>query len=302
VVRRENSGAVRTEEVMTTPAPAVREHVPLAVAAELLARYGYPALPVVDADDCVVGIVGDGDVLVAGIDHRPGDGVTVADVMTTDVLVVALDLEIDQLTRRLVSGGRRLVPVVDAGRLAGVVTRLDLLRLLPARAARVRGPRQGRTCDAAARYCSGEAGGHRPKEDIMSVATNRARPSDPVRMIMSAPVATVDAGDTLLEVAGELLADEVGVVLVSSGRAPVGLLSERDLVAVAAAGDDLAVVQAGEAMTADLTWAPPGTSIREVGLLMIEAGVRHVPIGDGRVAAGVVSVRDVLAVLLSATE
>ena len=287
---------------MTTPAPAVREHVPLAVAAELMARCGYPALPVVDADDCVVGIVGDGDVLIAGIDHRPGDGVAVADVMTTDVLVVAPDLEIDRLTRRLVSGGRRLVPVVDDGRLVGIVTRQDLLRLLPAARPGSEVPsgqdlRRCRSVTAPARL-----GEHRPKEHIMSVVTNRARPSDPVRMIMSAPVATVDPGDTLLEVAGELLADEVGVVLVSSGRAPVGLLSERDLVTVAATGDDLAVVQAGEAMTADVTWATPGTSIREVGLLMIEAGVRHVPIGDGRVAAGVVSVRDVLAVLLSASE
>jgi CBS domain-containing protein len=136
----------------------------------------------------------------------------------------------------------------------------------------------------------------------MSVVTNRPRPSDPVCMIMSAPVATVDPGDTLLEVAGELLADEVGVVLVSSGRAPVGLLSERDLVTVAATGDDLAVVQAGQAMTADLTWAAPEASIREVGVLMLEAGVRHVPVGDGRRAVGVVSARDVLAVLLSVAD
>ena len=136
----------------------------------------------------------------------------------------------------------------------------------------------------------------------MAAVTSRARPSDPVRMIMSTPVATVDPGSTLLDVAGELLADEVGAVLVSSGPGPVGLLSERDLVAVAASGDDLAVVQAGQAMTADLTWAAPETSIREVGVLMLEAGVRHVPVGDGRKAVGVVSARDVLAVLLSVAD
>jgi CBS domain-containing protein len=136
----------------------------------------------------------------------------------------------------------------------------------------------------------------------MAAVTSRARPSDPVRMIMSTPVATVDPGSTLLDVAGELLADEVGAVLVSSGPGPVGLLSERDLITVAAMGDDLAVVQAGQAMTADLTWAAPEASIREVGVLMLEAGVRHVPVGDGRRAVGVVSARDVLAVLLSVAD
>ena len=136
----------------------------------------------------------------------------------------------------------------------------------------------------------------------MAAVTSRARPSDPVRMIMSTPVATVDPGSTLLDVAGELLADEVGAVLVSSGPGPVGLLSERDLITVAATGDDLAVVQAGQAMTADLTWAAPEASIREVGVLMLEAGVRLVPVGDGRRAVGVVSARDVLAVLLSVAD
>jgi CBS domain-containing protein len=136
----------------------------------------------------------------------------------------------------------------------------------------------------------------------MAAVTSRARPSDPVRMIISTPVATVDPGSTLLDVAGELLADEVGAVLVSSGPGPVGLLSERDLITVAATGDDLAVVQAGQAMTADLTWAAPEASIREVGVLMLEAGVRHVPVGDGRRAVGVVSARDVLAVLLSVAD
>jgi predicted transcriptional regulator len=52
----------------------------------------------------------------------------------------------------------------------------------------------------------------------------------------------------------------------------------------------------------DLTWAAPETSIREVGLLMLEAGVRHVPVGDGGRAVGVVSARAVLVVLLSVAD
>jgi CBS domain-containing protein len=71
VLPGENRGGVRVAEMVTTPAPAVRKRVPLMVAAELMVLYGYPALPVVDADDAVIGIVGDGDVLIAGMDHRP---------------------------------------------------------------------------------------------------------------------------------------------------------------------------------------------------------------------------------------
>ena len=65
---------------------------------------------------------------------------------------------------------------------------------------------------------------------------------------------------------------------------------------------DLAVVQAWQAMSADLAWASPEASIREVGVLMRDTAAGHVPIGAGRNPNGVVSIRDVFAVLLSAVE
>ena len=50
-------------------------------------------------------------------------------------------------------------------------------------------------------------------------------------------------------------------------------------------------------MSTDLVWARPDDPIRTVAELMIDAGVRHLPVGDGRHAAGIVSLRDVVAVL-----
>lgn len=48
--------------------------------------------------------------------------------MTTEVLTVPRHLDLVMLTQRLVSGGRRVIPVVDGGRLVGIVTRRDLIR------------------------------------------------------------------------------------------------------------------------------------------------------------------------------
>jgi CBS domain-containing protein len=122
---------VRAGEVMTRPVVAVRQDCPLAVAADLMARHGWAGLPVVGEDDRLVGIVGDGDVLVDRLDQRGSSRSTVAAVMTSEVLAASPDTELGELARRLVSGGRRLVPVVDGGRLVGIVTRGDLLRRLP---------------------------------------------------------------------------------------------------------------------------------------------------------------------------
>jgi CBS domain-containing protein len=113
---------------MTTPAPAVQADLPLPVAVELLLEYGYPALPVVDDDGQLIGIVGDGDVILHRLDRRRCGGSTVADAMTTQVLAVPRQLELEELSRRLVSGGHPLLPVVEDRRLVGVVTRRELLR------------------------------------------------------------------------------------------------------------------------------------------------------------------------------
>jgi CBS domain-containing protein len=78
----------------------------------------------------------------------------------------------------------------------------------------------------------------------------------------------------------------------------VGLASERDLVVVLSGGRDPADVRVADVMTTDLVWARPDATIREVGELMRDADVRHIPVGDGRIARGVVSIRDILAVLL----
>lgn len=126
-----------------------------------------------------------------------------------------------------------------------------------------------------------------------------ARPTDPVRMIMARSVATVDAGASLLDVAAELAADEVGAVLVT-GAGPLGMLTERDVLNLVGTGADLAAAQAGEVMTADVIWARPEDTIAAVGERMLEAGVRHLPVGDGRDAVGIVSLRDVAAVLVAA--
>ena len=99
----------------------------------------------------------------------------------------------------------------------------------------------------------------------------------------------------------ELAADEVGVVLMT-GQGPLGLLTERDVLTLVATGADLDATQVGDVMSTDLVWARPDDPIRTVSELMIDAGLRHLPIGDGRHAVGIVSLRDVVAVLVAAAE
>ncbi|MGD9527135.1 CBS domain-containing protein [Pseudonocardia sp.] len=135
--------------------------------------------------------------------------------------------------------------------------------------------------------------------DTTGRQATRVRPEDPVRMIMSTPVATVDSGASVLDAATELVADETGAVLVT-GAGALGLLSERDVLTLVGTGVDLAAIQVVDVMTEDLVWARPDDTVAAVAHQMVEAKVRHLPVGDGRHAVGIVSLRDLTAVLVAA--
>ena len=51
-------------------------------------------------------------------------------------------------------------------------------------------------------------------------------------------------------------------------------------------------------MSTDLVTARPGDTIGAVAALMDDAGVRHILVAEGATVVGMVSIRDVLAVLV----
>ena len=132
----------------------------------------------------------------------------------------------------------------------------------------------------------------------MVTTTTTAVPTDPVKVIMADRLADIGSERSLRSIAEELAADEIGVLMVRTSAGLVGLVSERDIVVVLATGGDLDKQQAVDIMTSDLVTARPTDSIASVGRLMIEAGVRHIVIREDGTVVGLVSIRDVLAVLL----
>jgi CBS domain-containing protein len=126
------------------------------------------------------------------------------------------------------------------------------------------------------------------------------RPDRPVSSIMSWPVATIDHEATLEEAAEALAADVVGALVVLSEGRLAGVLSERDVVVHVAAGSELSHLLVGEAMATDLVTVEADETILAAARAMVDADVRHLPVLRDRLIAGVVSIRDVAAVLTDA--
>jgi CBS domain-containing protein len=124
------------------------------------------------------------------------------------------------------------------------------------------------------------------------------RPGDPVGTIVAGPVATVSPTATLREAAQTLASDHLGLLVVVTGAGPRAVLSERDIVAAIAAGDDVDTERVRDHASVDLIAVDEATSIVDSLTAMLEAEVRHLLVARNDVVFGVVSVRDLAAAIL----
>ena len=87
------------------------------------------ALVVTEGHDRIVGVISERDIVKAIA--RNGAGIlseTVASIMTRDVVTCAEDETIDQVMSRMTRGRFRHLPVVKAGRLAGIISIGDVVK------------------------------------------------------------------------------------------------------------------------------------------------------------------------------
>ncbi len=108
---------------MTTRVVTVSLDTPVPVIAKLLRDNRISGVPVTDASDTVIGLVSEYDLLA-----RQGE--TAAEVMTGSVITVTEDTDVDDVRHLLVERQIRRVPVTRGQRLAGVVSRSDVVALL----------------------------------------------------------------------------------------------------------------------------------------------------------------------------
>jgi CBS domain-containing protein len=113
-------------DVMTTDVIAIRRSVALSRAVELMLQHRHTALPVVEWDGRLVGLVSEADVLGDPL-YTQGPRRTVGDVMTHAPITVDVDATVGAARDLIADRGLRLLPVVKEGVVVGVVGRSDLV-------------------------------------------------------------------------------------------------------------------------------------------------------------------------------
>jgi CBS domain-containing protein len=105
---------------------------------------------------------------------------------------------------------------------------------------------------------------------------------------------TAQAEESLEVAADRMSWHQVGALPVLEGQQLVGIITERDLTAALAEGADPAVTPVSEYMTPAPEVLQPDRELTEAAELMLQLGVRHLPVVRSGRLVGVLSMRDVL--------
>jgi CBS domain-containing protein len=149
--------ALTVADIMDADPVAVQPDDDVETVVRLMRRHELPGVPVVNEGGRCIGIVTEADLVIAdeeGDLHLPHyielfGGVvfleplrhfesrlrkalasTVADLMTAEPATIEADADVAQAGRTIAREGHNRLPVVEHGRLVGVVTRVDVLEAL----------------------------------------------------------------------------------------------------------------------------------------------------------------------------
>jgi len=127
---------MQVQRWMTQPVVTVHEDCPGVLAFRKMHDHQIRRLPVVDEDGALVGIVADRDLRGAALAELNGnagkneDERLVRDYMTREVVTVSPVDDVRDVALTMLSNRFTGLPVMDGGRLVGMITVTDLMEIL----------------------------------------------------------------------------------------------------------------------------------------------------------------------------
>jgi CBS domain-containing protein len=134
---------MRAKDIMTRPVHTVAQDASVESAAELMTAHRITALPVVDRQGGLVGMVSEGDLLWHRVPPDPTAHVprlentepgrrpeTVAEVMAWEPYTAQPETDVAEVADLMLRHDVRSVPVVEGGVVVGIVSRRDVLRIM----------------------------------------------------------------------------------------------------------------------------------------------------------------------------
>jgi CBS domain-containing protein len=150
---------VTVRDIMEIDVPAVYPEDPIEKVVQTMRQHELPGVPVINEGGRCIGIITEADLIMAGEEEdlhlphyielfggivflestkkfeerlRKALGSMASDVMTEDPVTISPDASVSEAARLIAREKHNRLPVVEHGRLVGVVTRIDVLDALTA--------------------------------------------------------------------------------------------------------------------------------------------------------------------------
>lgn len=114
-------------DIMTPTVITAKQGVLITDVIKLLLRWHISGLPIVDDDDNLVGIVTEHDVVNFALSGHAAD-TTAEEVMTKKVETYTPDALVVEIVNYFAAHRIRRVPVVEGGKVVGIISRRDIVR------------------------------------------------------------------------------------------------------------------------------------------------------------------------------
>jgi CBS domain-containing protein len=120
---------IKAKEVMNTNVITIGRDEDLCEAVRSMVLNNVTGLPVVEEDGTLAGIITEKDVLTM-LSDMPYQPARVADFMTTKVVCFDQEDSLETIAESFRQNHFRRVPILDEGRLVGIVSRRDIIRYI----------------------------------------------------------------------------------------------------------------------------------------------------------------------------
>lgn len=117
----------KAKEVMNPSVITVSKDEDIHEAIRMMILNNITGLPATNEDGTIAGVITEKDVLALlyNVEDKPG---AVKDFMTTEVVCVDQEDDLDKVVETLQANYFRRVPVLDKGRLVGIISRRDIIK------------------------------------------------------------------------------------------------------------------------------------------------------------------------------
>ncbi|MCC7575717.1 MAG: CBS domain-containing protein [Methanomethylovorans sp.] len=126
---------------------------------------------------------------------------------------------------------------------------------------------------------------------------NEIRKEMSVREVMTSNVVVANINSSVLEIAREMINQNVGSVIITDDGDPVGIITETDIISKVVVNNMMpSTIMAGKIMSSPIIATKPSTNVIEAAEQMTRCNIRRLAVIDGGRMVGIITDRDILTI------